>query len=165
MCIYQVPVSTTGRPVLSWLLPLFQQRVAPLYLETLTTTTDQKTGHSVCVKEHLTDCGVVIHDFGEPLLGEPLLCHGHLIEFDVSLCEEVVLGLITCGREVLVSRPHLLGESAQRILLLNLREDEGQEEVLEDKDEEEEENGVDEKVKSKRTLNSCMIHGDDHGME
>ena len=37
--------------------------------------------------------------------------------------------------------------------------------MLEDKDEEEEENGVDEKVKSKRTLNSCMIHGDDHGME
>ena len=29
---------------------------------------------SVCVKEHLTDCGVVvIHVFGEPLLEEPLL--------------------------------------------------------------------------------------------
>ena len=37
--------------------------------------------------------------------------------------------------------------------------------MLEDKDEEEE-NGVDEKVKkSERTLNSCMRHGDDHGME
>ena len=76
---------------------------------------------SVCVKEHLTDCGVVvIHDFGEPLLG-----HGLLIELDVRLCEEVVLGLITCEGEVLVSRPHLLGESAQGDLLLNLGEVEG----------------------------------------
>ena len=40
-----------------------------------------------------------------------------------------------CEGEVLVIRPHLLGESAQGYLLLNLREDEGQEEVLEDKDE------------------------------
>ena len=38
--------------------------------------------------------------------------------------------------------------------------------MLEDKDEEEEESEVDEKVrKSERTLNSCMRHGDDHGME
>ena len=70
-----------------------------------------------------------------------------------------------CGGEVLVIRPHLLSESAQGYSLLNLREDEGQEEVLEDKDEEEEESEVDEKVKkSERTLNSCMRHGDDHGM-
>ena len=72
------------------------------------------------------------------MLGEPLLGHGLLIELDVSLCEEVVLGLITCGEEVLVIGPHLLSESAQRYLLLNLGEDEGQEEVLEGKDEEEE---------------------------
>ena len=39
--------------------------------------------------------------------------------------------------------------------------------MLEDKDEEEEESEVDEKVKKvrERTLNSCMRHGDDHGME
>ena len=61
------------------------------------------------------------------------------------------------GREFLVSRPHLLGESAQGILLLHLREDEGQEEVLEDKDEEEEENGVDEKVKEIRE-NAQLMH-------
>ena len=36
-----------------------------------------------------------------------------------------------CEGEVLVIRPHLLGESAQEYSLLNLREDEGQEEVLE----------------------------------
>ena len=53
---------------------------------------------------------------------EPLLGHGLLIELDVGLCEEVVLGLITCVGEGLVSRPHLLGASAQGILLLNLGE-------------------------------------------
>ena len=42
----------------------------------------------------------------------------------------------TCEGEVIVIRPHLLGESAQGILLLNLREVEGQEEVLEIEDEE-----------------------------
>ena len=96
-----------------------------------------------------------------------MLGHGLLTELDVSLCEEVVFGLITCEEEVLVSRPHLLGESAQGILLLYLREDEGQEEALEDKDEEQEESEVDEKGqrKSERTLNSCMRHCDDHGME
>ena len=91
---------------------------------------------SVCVKEHLTDCGVVvIHFLEEPLLGEPLLGHGLLIELDTSLREEVVVGLITCGGEVLVIRPHLLGDSAQGYLL-NLRKVEGQEEVLETEDEE-----------------------------
>ena len=77
------------------------------------------------------------------------------------------MGSITCGGEILVVGPHLLCDSAQGYLQLNLREDEGQEEVLEDTDEEEEENEVDEKKsrKSERTLNSRMRHGDDHGME
>ena len=52
-----------------------------------------------------------------------------------------------CGGEVLVIGPHLLGDGAQGYSLLILREDEGQEEVLEDKDEEDEESEVDEKVK------------------
>ena len=103
--------------------------------------------------EHLTDCGVVvIHVLGEPLLG-----HGLLIELGVGLCEEVVVGLITCGGQVLVSGPHLLSESAQGYLLLNLREVEGQEAVLEDKDEEEEESEVDEKVKEVRE-NAPLMH-------
>ena len=106
---------------------------------------------SVCIEEHLTDCGIiVIHVFREPLLREPLLGHGLLIELDVSPCEEVVVGLITCGREVLVIRPHLLGDSAQGYLLLHLRKDEGQEQVQETKDEEEEEDESDEKVKEVR---------------
>ena len=67
------------------------------------------------------------------------------------------LGLITCGGEVLVIGPHFLGHSAQGYLLLDLREDEGQEEVLEDKDEEEEESEVDEKVKEVRE-NAQLMH-------
>ena len=43
-------------------------------------------------------------------MGEPLLGHGLLIELDVRLCEEVVLGLITCVGEEFVKRHHLLGE-------------------------------------------------------
>ena len=54
----------------------------------------------MCVKEHLADCGVVvIHVLGE----EPLLGHELLIELDVSLLEEEVLGLITCVGAGLVS--------------------------------------------------------------
>ena len=94
-------------------LPLFPQRVAPF--DRTRTTTDQQTGllslgvidlFSVCIEEHLTDCGIiVIHVLEEPLLG-----HGLLIELDVRLCEEVVLGLMTCVGEGFVGRPHLLGE-------------------------------------------------------
>ena len=62
-----------------------------------------------------------------------------------------------CVGEVIVIRPHLLGESAQGILLLILREVEGQEEVLEDKDEEEKEIEVDEKVKEVRE-NAQLMH-------
>ena len=59
---------------------------------------------SVCIEEHLTDCGiVVIHIFEEPLLGEPLLGRGLCEGLDESLREEVVLGLITCVGEGLVS--------------------------------------------------------------
>ena len=42
-------------------------------------------------------------------LKEPLLGHGLLSELDRSLCDEIVVGLKTCG-ERLVSRPHLHGE-------------------------------------------------------
>ena len=62
-----------------------------------------------------------------------------------------------CEGQVLVIRPHLSGESAQGYLLLNLREDEGQEAVLEDKDEQEEESEVDEKVKEVRE-NAQLMH-------
>ena len=35
--------------------------------------------------------------------GNPLLGHGLLGELDISLCDEVVVGLITCGGVGLVS--------------------------------------------------------------
>ena len=61
---------------------------------------------SECIIEHLTDCGVVgIHVFAGTVARDPLLGHGLLIELNVRLREEVVL-----GREGFVSRPHLLGE-------------------------------------------------------
>ena len=50
-----------------------------------------------------------------------------------------------------------LSEGVLGILLLNLGEDEGPEEMLEDKDEEKEENGVDEKVKEVRE-NAQLMH-------
>ena len=54
--------------------------------------------------------------------------------------------------------PHLHGRQCAGLFYhLNLREDEGQEEVLEDKDEEEEESGVDEKVKEVRE-NAQLMH-------
>ena len=60
-------------------------------------------------------------------------------------------------RRNLVIGPLLLGDSAQGYVLLNVREDEGQEEVLEDKDEKEEESEVDEKVKEVRE-NAQLMH-------
>ena len=102
---------------------------------------------SVCIKEHLSDCDVVvIYVLGDSLLVEPLLGHGLLIELDVSLCDEAVLGLITFEGEVLVIGSHL-----------NLSEVEGQEETIEDRDEEEKESEVDEKVKEVRK-NAQLMH-------
>ena len=56
-----------------------------------------------------TGCHLATH----PISREPLLDYGLLIELDISLCEEVVVGLITCVGEVLVIRPHFLGDSQQ----------------------------------------------------
>ena len=64
--------------------------------------------YSVRIKERLTDNGVVVVQvFGEPLLG-----YGLLIELDTSLWEEVVVGLITCGGELVVLGTRLLSGSA-----------------------------------------------------
>ena len=80
---------------------------------------------SVCVIKHLLERGViVIHVLEEQLLREPLLGHGLLTELDVRLCEEVVVGLITCVGEGFVSRPISLAKCTGD-LLLNLGEVEG----------------------------------------
>ena len=121
---------------------------------------------SVCIEEHLTDCGIIVIDvLEESLLGEPLLGHGLLIELDVRLREEVVLGLITCGGDVLVSRPHLLDEvhggscyvtsgklMGRRNCMRIMRNERRKVKVMK------------RSRKSEITLTSCM-HGDDHEME
>ena len=63
---------------------------------------------SVRVEERLTEnVVVVVQVFGGPLLG-----YGLLIELDISLFEEVVVGLITCGGEVEVLGTRLLSGNA-----------------------------------------------------
>ena len=64
---------------------------------------------SVCGIKHLLERGVIVtHILEEPLLGELLLgqglCEGH----NISLHDELVLGLITCVGVGFVRRPHLL---------------------------------------------------------
>ena len=77
-----------------------------------------------------------------------MLGYGLLIELDKSLCEEVVVGLIICG-----------GELVQCAWLLStyLKEGEEQKEVLEAKDGEEKENEVDGRSK-RESLNVRMRH-------
>ena len=88
---------------------------------------------SIRVDKRLTDYGVVVVQvFGEPLLG-----HGLLIELDISLCEEVVVGLITCGGVLVVLETGLLGRRAHGFNLLIIREDDEKKEVLEAEDDEE----------------------------
>ena len=122
---------------------------------------------SVCVKEHLTDRGVVVIDvLAESLVGDPLLGHGLLIELDVSLREEVVLGLVTCVGERFVIRPRLLGESAQGIYYLTSGNLKGRKKCWRLRMKKRKKMKLMKKsTKSERTLNSCMRHGDDHGME
>ena len=64
---------------------------------------------SARIEERLTDGGVIVVEvFREPLLG-----HGLLVELDISLRDEVVVGLITCGGVVLVLGTDLLSGSAR----------------------------------------------------
>ena len=64
---------------------------------------------SARIEERLTDGDVIVVEvFREPLLG-----HGLLVELDISLRDEVVVGLITCGGVVLVRETVLLSGSAR----------------------------------------------------
>ena len=69
---------------------------------------------SIRVEERLTDNSVV----EVQILGEPLLGYGLLIELEVSLCKEIVVGLTTCRRELAVLAPPLLSGSAHGRCLL-----------------------------------------------
>ena len=62
-------------------------------------------------KERLVDGDVIVVE----VIRVPLLGHGLLGELDMSLCDEVVVGLITCGRLVLGQGAKVLSGSAQGI--------------------------------------------------
>ena len=131
--------STTGCPVLS---ALIDDDDRPRRQASSCRVIDSS---SVRVEVRLTDNGVVVVQvFGETLLG-----YGLLIELDKNLCEEKVVGLITCGRELVVLVTRFLNGTAHGCCPLNLKESEEQKEMLEAKDDEEKENEVDGEVEER----------------
>ena len=86
---------------------------------------------SVCVMKHLLERGViVIHILQEPLLAELREGQGLCEGLDMSLCEVVGLGLMTCAEEGFVRRPHLLVGGVHSVATI-LVEVEGQQELRE----------------------------------
>ena len=66
---------------------------------------------SARVKERLADGDVIVVE----VIRVPLLARGLLGVFDISLCDEVVVGLITCGRLFLGQSAKVLSGSTQGI--------------------------------------------------
>ena len=66
---------------------------------------------SACVREHLADGDVIVVG----VIGGPLLAGGFLGVFDISLRDEVVVGLITSGKLVLGQGAKVLSRVAQGI--------------------------------------------------
>ena len=64
---------------------------------------------SARIKERLADGNVIVVE----VIREPVLARGLLGVFDISLCDEVVVGLITCGRLVLGQGAKVLSGSTQ----------------------------------------------------
>ena len=106
---------------------------------------------SARIEERLADGDVIVVEvFRESLLG-----HGLLGELDISLCEEIIVGLITCGGEVLVLLYYLTsGKMKGRRKCWKIKMNKRRKVKL-----------MKRSRKSERTLNSCMRHGDDHGLE
>ena len=63
------------------------------------------------IKERLTDGDVIVVE----VIRELLLASGLLGVFDISFCNEVVVGLITCGKNVLGQGAKVLSGSTQGI--------------------------------------------------
>ena len=95
------------------------------------------------MRERLTDGDVVVVE----VFREPLLAQGLLGVLDISLRDEVVVGLITCGRVLFGQGAQLLSGVAQRVFH-HILEDEvvGQKEEQEDKRDEEIGDDVNEEV-------------------
>ena len=98
---------------------------------------------SARIEERLTDGDVVIVEaFREPLLGQGLLG-----ELDISLRDEVVVGLITCGEVLIVQGPSSSAE-VRVVVIHDIKEVEGekQRKMQEAKGNEEKESEVDGEV-------------------
>ena len=114
---------------------------------------------SARVKERLADGDVIVVE----VIREPLLARGLLGVFDISLCDEVVVGLITCGRNR--SRPGrqgpqrkyagYLSTTLRKLKMSGSRNSKVIREMMR------------KEMKSKRseaTLTAHMKHEDDYGM-
>ena len=97
------------------------------------------------------------------VFGEPLFGYGLLIELDTSLCEEVVVGLIYFGGELVVLRTRLLSGSAHGSCLLTSKKVKSRRKCWKLKMMKRRK--VNELERSKgESLNVRMRHGDDCGM-
>ena len=95
------------------------------------------------MRSGLTDGDVIVVEvFTKPLLG-----HGLLGELDISLCDEVVVGLITCGG-VLIVRGTQLSAPVRVVVVNDIKEveRERQQAVQENKGNEEKESEEDGEV-------------------
>ena len=103
---------------------------------------------SVCFREHLTDGDVIVVE----VFREPLLAQGLVGVLDISLCDEVVVGLITSGRFVLGQGAKVLSGSTQ-VFIHDIKEVEGvgQKEQQEDKRDDEEGDEVNGEVEEIRS--------------
>ena len=103
---------------------------------------------SARIEERLTDGDVIVVEvFREPLLG-----HGLLSELDISLCEEVLVGLITV-EELLLSFGPSSSAAVRVVSVHDITADEGerQKDVREAKGDEEKECEIDGEVGEKVT--------------
>ena len=95
-----------------------KQRVSPFYLTDRRRQTGRQAfffrvigSSSTHVKERLVDGDVIVVE----VIGGSLLDGGFLGVFDMSLHDEVVVGLMTCGSLVLGQRDKVLSGSTQGI--------------------------------------------------
>ena len=110
---------------------------------------------SARVEKRLTDGDVIVVE----VIRELLLSKGLLGVFDISLRDEVVVGLITCGGVVLGQGARVLSSAeVRRVLIHDIKEGEGvgqQEQQDEGRDDEE---GNETKGRSRRDQKQRSLH-------
>ena len=70
------------------------------------------------IKERLADGDVIVVE----VIKEPLLARGLLGVFDISLCDEVVVGFITCGRGSFSAKVPRSSAEVRRVLIHDIME-------------------------------------------